>query len=46
MFQWVDGTFSLEHGVTIEKTNIFVDSAYLILQTFSRLDEIRRLAAV
>lgn len=45
MFQWEDGTFSLEHGVTTEKTNIFVDSAYLILQTFSRLDEIRRLAA-
>jgi response regulator RpfG family c-di-GMP phosphodiesterase len=45
MFRWVDGTFSLEHGVTTEKTNIFVDGAHLILQTFSRLDEINHLAA-
>jgi response regulator RpfG family c-di-GMP phosphodiesterase len=42
MFQWVEGTFTLEHGVTIDKTNIFVDSAHLILKTFSRLDEIRQ----
>jgi len=45
MFQWVDGTFSLEHGVTTDNTNIYVDSSHLILQTFSRLDEINHLAA-
>jgi len=45
MFQWVDGTFSLEHGVITGMTNIHVDSAQLILQTFSRLDEIKHLSA-
>ncbi len=45
MFRWGDGTFSLEHGVVTDKTNIFVDGAHLILQTFSRLDEINHLAA-